>query len=81
MEVKKIYARVLSTKGQVTIPLPVRQLLSLEEGDVVSFELKENMAVLKPLKLSLEEAYGAVKPIKKSFSEQRRLARQERVQK
>ncbi|MCL4422604.1 MAG: AbrB/MazE/SpoVT family DNA-binding domain-containing protein, partial [Actinobacteria bacterium] len=36
----------MSTKGQVTIPKPVRDALGLHEGDAVVFRLEGSRAVL-----------------------------------
>ena len=36
----------LSSKGQITIPLAVRQALSLEQGDRVTFRVDGDRAVL-----------------------------------
>lgn len=82
MNVGTKLATSLSTKGQITIPVQVRRKLSLKEGDLVFFELMgENTVQLKPSRFSLDKAYGSVKPLKLNFSEQRRIAREERAQK
>lgn len=82
MEVGTKLSTSLSTKGQVTIPVQVRRKLSLKEGDLVFFELMgEDTVLLKPSKFSLKNAYGSVKPLALTFSQQRRMAREERAQK
>jgi antitoxin PrlF len=37
----------LSSKGQVTIPAEIRHRLRLEAGDVVIYELRDDMVVLR----------------------------------
>jgi AbrB family looped-hinge helix DNA binding protein len=39
----------VTTKGQVTIPLPVRRQLGIEPGDEVEFVLHEGQAILRPV--------------------------------
>lgn len=47
-------------KGQITIPKAVREALDIREGDSVTFTIKGNHAVLKPLKKKdLLDFYGA----------------------
>lgn len=38
----------LSSKGQVTIPKPVREALGLSPGEEVVFEIREGEAILRP---------------------------------
>jgi AbrB family looped-hinge helix DNA binding protein len=38
----------LSSKGQVTIPLEIRQFLRLEPGDAVRFDVKDGKVLLMP---------------------------------
>ncbi len=38
----------LQRKGQVTIPIEIREKLGLEEGDLVAFEVTEHGVVIKP---------------------------------
>ncbi len=39
----------LSTKGQTTIPKPVRDRLRLSDGDSIAFEVREDEIVLRKL--------------------------------
>jgi antitoxin PrlF len=41
------YQSRLSSKGQVTIPVEVREKLHLESGDTVIYEVEEERAVLR----------------------------------
>lgn len=38
----------LTSKGQITIPAEVRAALRLREGDVVTFEVEGDRAILRP---------------------------------
>jgi AbrB family looped-hinge helix DNA binding protein len=46
----------LSSKGQVTIPLEIRQFLRLEPGDAVRFDVKDGKVVLMPQASDRHEA-------------------------
>src|SRR5512140_2011587 len=72
----------VTTKGQVTIPLAVRQLLGVKPHDQVTFRVSEGRVELLPSRMSLEDVYGAVKPRKRPENWQavRHQAREERAQ-
>ena len=42
------YTSTLSTKGQVTIPLPVRRRLGLREGDRIEFVAQGELTIIRP---------------------------------
>jgi AbrB family looped-hinge helix DNA binding protein len=42
-----MWARVLRS-GQVTFPKEVRSSLNLKEGDILDFELKDSMVIVRP---------------------------------
>jgi len=42
-----MWARVLRS-GQVTFPKEVRNSLNLKEGDILDFELKDSMVIVRP---------------------------------
>jgi len=51
-------------KGQIIIPKAVRKALDIQEGDVVTFVIKGDYAVLKPIKKrSLLNFYGVLPAI------------------
>jgi len=80
MNVIQSYFLPVSVKGQVTIPIYIRKLLGLDNTKRVSIEVYEDKSVtIKPIKLSLDQVYGSVKPIKKSFKKIRKIARDERL--
>ena len=41
-----MYASTLTSKGQATIPAPVRIALHLEAGDIVEFEVIDHKAII-----------------------------------
>lgn len=49
----------MTSKGQLTIPKAVREMLHLHTGDRVAFVLRGNTeAVLKPVTKSVDEVFG-----------------------
>ena len=48
------WAKVLRS-GQVTFPKEVREKLGLKEGDIVDFEIREAMVIMRP-KLLIDKA-------------------------
>ncbi|HEX5939357.1 MAG TPA: AbrB/MazE/SpoVT family DNA-binding domain-containing protein [Dehalococcoidia bacterium] len=56
----EIPARVTS-KGQVTVPKPIRDALGLKDGDALIFRLRDGEAVLEPVRSFLDYA-GSLKP-------------------
>jgi len=55
----------MTQKGQVTIPVDIRNLLGLKAKDKVAFSIDNGNVLLAPAKYTLETAYGAVKPLSK----------------
>jgi antitoxin PrlF len=52
----------LTSKGQVTLPKEIRDALSLQEGDRISFTLEGPRRVrMEPASLSVKELRGTVK--------------------
>lgn len=52
----------ITYKGQVTIPKKVREALSIKEGEMVTFQIEGDHAILKPIKKTLQHFYGALPP-------------------
>lgn len=55
----------LTKRSQTTIPARVRQVLSVDPEDQVTFriDLKRKQVTLLPARSTLEAAFGAVKPL------------------
>ena len=52
----------LTTKGQVTIPKPVRDHLKVDTGDRVSFTIQDDgTVVLRPVNQDVRRLYGALR--------------------
>jgi AbrB family looped-hinge helix DNA binding protein len=81
MEDKK-YIATITSKGQVTIPVEVRQQLQLAPQDKVIFRIVEGKRVeMEPLPMTLEEAFGSVPPLNRpeDFKAIRQIANEERA--
>ena len=53
---------VITRKGQVTIPKPIRDQLGLEEGEKVMFIRRGDEVLLKVLRGSILDLKGTVRP-------------------
>jgi AbrB family looped-hinge helix DNA binding protein len=53
---------VITRKGQVTIPKPIRDQLGLEEGEKVMFIRRGDEVLLKVLRGSVLDLKGSVRP-------------------
>jgi len=56
----------ITQKGQIVIPLSIRNLLDLKPKTRVYISVQDNAVILKPV-LSIDEAFGMIKS-KKTFS-------------
>lgn len=76
----------LSAKGQVVIPVEIRKMLNLEEGDTVKYILTEDGEIkIEPSKRSsVLDLFGSLIPVEpdlRDFSEIRDEMRREREKK
>ena len=55
----------MTQKGQVTIPVEIRNLLGLKAKDKVAFSIDKGNIRLAPAKYTLENVFGIVKPLNK----------------
>jgi AbrB family looped-hinge helix DNA binding protein len=81
MEDVKEYIATMTSKGQVTIPIQVRQQLQLAPQDKVIFRIVDGKHVeIEPLPMTLEEAYGSVPPLNRpeDFDALQQIANEER---
>ncbi len=74
------YISTITSKGQVTIPAAVRRVLGVDTADKLVFRIVDGKVVIEPLPMSLDEAFGSVKPLStpEDFAEIDRIAREER---
>lgn len=58
------FIATITSKGQVTIPIAIRDELGLSPQDKVIFRVgKDSKVEIERLPMSLEEAYGSVTPL------------------
>ncbi len=62
-------ATVVTRKGQVTIPAPIREALGIKRGDTIAFQLEGKTAKLKPIASTLAEGYQSIPALKQPLSE------------
>jgi antitoxin PrlF len=80
----KEFIATVTSKGQVTIPVEIREFLGISAQDKVVFRLgKDHKIEIEPLPMTLEEAFGSVPPLNtpEDFDEIHRSAREEREDK
>ncbi len=59
----------MSSKGQITVPLEIREALGLQKGDRVSFRMRQDGVVeLIPESLDLLSLRGMLKPRRKGVT-------------
>ena len=83
MQETREFVRTVTSKGQVTIPVEIRQLLEISPGDQVLFRVTESKVELQPAVMTLEDTFGAVTPLSRpeNFARLREIAIEEHVQK
>jgi len=55
-----IWTATISSKGQLTIPKPIRKALGLKAGTKVLFTLREGKAELEPIAGDIQQWRGAL---------------------
>ena len=48
----------LTTKGQVVIPLDIRNFFHLQAGDKLNFQVIDNSIKIEPMKKKIRDAFG-----------------------
>lgn len=56
-----LYSSTVTTKGQATIPAPIRDKLGLKPGGKVIFEEQDQDIILKNQSRIIDELYGSLK--------------------
>lgn len=54
----------ITQKGQTTIPAKIRKILNLKPGDTLKYELEEGRVILKPVRGSILDVAGSIRPKK-----------------
>lgn len=57
--------RVVTQKGQVTIPVEIRRRLGIDPADRVIFRVEDDKVYLTAVTETLESAFGAVEPLQR----------------
>ncbi len=55
----------ITSKGQTTIPLAVRESLGIKEHDRLVYELRDGEAVIRPLRGTILDHRGSIRPKKR----------------
>ncbi len=53
----------VTSKGQITIPKPVREALGLEKSRQVVFEIRDGEAVMRPAGRGFMDLFASIPPI------------------
>lgn len=83
MPASKEFVATLTSKGQVTIPVEIREQLGLGPQDKIIFRLdSDNRVEMRRMPMSLAEAYGSVPPLTRpeQLEEIKRIAKEERAE-
>lgn len=62
------HIRIVTTKGQVTIPLEIRDLLGIYPSDQVLIQVSGDKVEIKRAPMSLKATFGAVPALKTRLS-------------
>ena len=83
MEKFQEYISTVTSKGQVTVPVEIRRALGLKPQDKIVFRMVGGKVEVGPLPMTLDEAYGSVRPLAtpEDFAAIRATVREERVDK
>jgi AbrB family looped-hinge helix DNA binding protein len=58
----------ITSRGQVTVPAEIRDLLGLEEGGKVIFVVQDGKVTIKKPRFTMKSVGGSVPPLKKKLS-------------
>ncbi len=83
MKKVKGYIRAITSKGHITIPAAIRQLLGIKSHDKVVFQIIEGKAKFRSVTMTMEDIFGAGSPRSRpeDFSALRDTAIEEHTQK
>ena len=63
-----LYTSSVSPKGQITIPVDIRQKFGIDPKDKVSFEVIADAILVKPMRSPVDALYGSVPPLKEQLT-------------
>lgn len=77
------HLRTVTSKGQVTIPVEIREMLGIHPNDQVVIQVSEGRVEIKQALMKLEQTFGAVPALKKpvSIKQMRDIAIEEHLEK
>lgn len=77
------HLRTVTSKGQVTIPVDIRQMLDIQPNDQVVIQVSEGRVEIKQAPMKLEQTFSAVPALKNpvSFKQMRDIAIEEHLEK
>lgn len=55
------FAATITDKGQVTIPVAIRQILNLQPSNRLIFSIEDERIIAQPIKADLLSLYGSIK--------------------
>lgn len=55
------WSATLTSKGQITLPKPLREAFGLSAGSRVTFEITGDLATLRPAASSVDAAFGVLR--------------------
>lgn len=61
------YTATITQKGQVTIPVAIRNYLGLQASSKLIFSIEKNKIVAQPFSNDILSLYGSLKPKNKKF--------------
>jgi AbrB family looped-hinge helix DNA binding protein len=75
-------ATVVTRKGQITIPAPIREALGIKEGDTISVAMEGARVNLEPVALSLEESFQSIPALAtpRNLEEIRKIAHEDHAE-
>lgn len=73
----------VTSKGMITIPHEIRRIHKIKPGGKVILRASQDTIEVKPMPMTLEDAYGSVTPINRpeNFKQLRDIAIEEHVEK
>lgn len=76
------FSSTITQRGQVTLPVEIRRKLDVNPGDRVEFTIEGDQVTVRPVKYTLESAFGSVPPLSEpmDFEEMIRTAKEDRAE-